>query len=292
MSMDYFNVRLTLALTNSYVFSEQNYKLKPTSRLVLMHMANCIDSDTLQLYPSMEHLKKACGVDRTGIVRAIKDLEHNNVLQVLRSKYKNKPKNYYKFKDDFLELIDKNLKIRGRKPLFNETHSVKMHSKTVSKCINISDKKTQNHEIHECHDYWRKKFNFRSEIQKEFRNIILKLSEQEAKNYWFIAENGAERETKPWEKRQILEKYMIKQQKILREEKEHQAQIEEAKARENEPQKSLRNIQIEIILEKYHSAGEKTFKILTYKKIMKNHEITEAEIRDIAAGYKQQELTK
>lgn len=163
--MKYLNIHLTLDLTHSNFFSR--HRLKPTSRLVLMHLINFINSETLKLYPSLKKLSLSSGCDIKQITRALAELEETKIITKLRIVGK---VNHYRFTDFFLQEIGSLEKITstnlsiGKKTLSEMTFCQKVVSffkKAVSKS------QTNMHE----HEFNNNKFsskNFSGDNQKDF----------------------------------------------------------------------------------------------------------------------------
>jgi len=210
------NINITI---HQAIFASQflnTYDLTPSARTALLCLISHYNCSSGALYPSLDLIAKESGLKtRKQAIRAIKDLEDNNIIAVLRGidPKTNKPQNYYQLKIEFIQNLI-NCFDSVKKSLYNMSMRDKLTRFLVSICPNDSVKMTQKHE----HKHERNnKSNFfpKTDFQRRNSHIFEILSE-----YKLSKCNSL----KPYERQEFLDNEWKEHQRTLRLQQEKEEQ--------------------------------------------------------------------
>lgn len=124
----------------------QQFKLTPTSKLVLLYLADCFNPKHAEIFPKQKTIAEKIGVSEASVIRAISEL-HKEGLIISERKYTNR----YKFTSRILNLcgIVKDFSQQNKMQDTTSQNSTSQHSNLQAPCIEqkIEQKKNKSENL-------------------------------------------------------------------------------------------------------------------------------------------------
>lgn len=119
----------------------QQFKLTPTSKLVLLYLADCFNPKHAEIFPKQKTIADKIGVSEASVIRAISEL-HKEGLIISERKYTNR----YKFTSKILNLCGmvEDFSRTNKMQVKNTQNETSQHSNLQAPCIEQKNEQKKN----------------------------------------------------------------------------------------------------------------------------------------------------